>query len=89
MWEIPATNEERLFELAYLISMGTVVINHYGDHHSDYIAQLILDKWPQKDQKKFYDLIRLQNGYNGLLPWDSALVFLQMMIVSILSLNEA
>ena len=77
MWEIPATNEERLFELAYLISMGTVVINHYGDHHSDYIAQLILDKWPQKDQKKFYDLIRLQN------------VFLQMMIVSILSLNEA
>lgn len=68
MWEIPATNEERLFELAYLISMGTVVINHYGDHHSDYIAQLILDKWPQKDQKKFYDLIRLQNGYNGLAP---------------------
>ena len=48
--------------------MGTVVINHYGDHHSDYIAQLILDKWPQKDQKKFYDLIRLQNGYNGLAP---------------------
>ena len=43
MWEIPATNEERLFELAYLISMGTVVINHYGDHHSDYIAQLILE----------------------------------------------
>lgn len=68
MWEIPATNEERLFELAYLISMGTVVINHYGDHHSDYIAQFILDKWPQKDQKKFYDLIRLQNGYNGLAP---------------------
>ena len=25
----------------------------------------------------------------GWLPWDSALVFLQMMIVSILSLNEA
>lgn len=68
MWEIPATNEERLFELAYLISMGTLVINHYGNHHQEYIAQFILDKWPQKDQDKFYDLIRLQNGYNGLAP---------------------
>lgn len=88
MWEIPATNEERLFELAYLISMGTVVINHY-DHHSDYIAQLILDKWPQKDQKKFYDLIRLQNGYNGLAPMGQRTCIPSMMIVSILSLNEA
>lgn len=68
MWEIPATNEERLFELAYLISMGTVVINHYGDHHGEYIAQSILDKWPKKEQEKFYDLIRLQNSYNGLAP---------------------
>lgn len=68
MWEIPATNEERLFELAYLVSMGTLVINHYGDHHREYIAQFILDKWPQKDQKAFYDLIRLQNSYNGLAP---------------------
>lgn len=68
MWEIPATNEERLFELAYLVSAGTLVINHYGDHHREYIAQFILDKWPQKDQKAFYDLIRLQNSYNGLAP---------------------
>lgn len=68
MWEIPATNEERLFETAYLISMGTIMINHYGDHHRQYIAQFILDTWPQKDQERFYDLIRLQNSYNGLAP---------------------
>lgn len=68
MWEIPATNEERLFELAYLVSMGTLVINHYGDHHQEYIAQSILAKWPAKDQERFYDLIRLQNSYNGLAP---------------------
>lgn len=68
MWEIPATNEERIFELAYLVSTGTLVINHYGDHHREYISQFIMDKWSEKDQKKFYDLIRLQNGYNGLAP---------------------
>ena len=68
MWEIPATIEERLFEVAYLVSMGTLVINHYGDHHQQYIAQFIIDKWPQKDQKQFYNLIRLQNSYNALAP---------------------
>ena len=68
MWEIPATNEERLFELAYLVSAGTMVINHYGNHHREYIAQFILDTWPKEDQEKFYRLIRLQSSYTGLAP---------------------
>lgn len=68
MWEIPATNEERLFELAFLVSAGTLAINHYGDHHRDYIAQFILAGWPQKDRERFYNLIRLQNSYSALAP---------------------
>ena len=68
MWEIPATREERLFEVAYLISTGTLFINHYGDHHNDYIAQFILKNWPMTDQEKFYNLIRLQNSFVGLAP---------------------
>ncbi len=68
MWEIPASNEERIFEAACLATFGTNLINHYGDHHKEYIAQFILNNWPKEDQEKFYDLIRMQNSYAGLDP---------------------
>lgn len=69
MWEIPATEDERIFEVAYLTTLGTIFVNHYGDHHRDYIAQFIMSKWPLEKQKEFYDLVRTQNSYIGLAPY--------------------
>ncbi len=68
MWEIPATPEERIFETAYLSTLGTILVNHYGDHHREYIAQFILPTWSKEQQEAFYNLIRTQNSYTALAP---------------------
>lgn len=69
MWEIPASYEERIFEVAYLSTLGTILVNHYGDHHREYIAQFILSQWPKQEQERFYNLIRTQTSYKGLAPY--------------------
>lgn len=69
MWEIPASYQERIFEAAYLSTLGTILVNHYGDHHREYIAQFILSQWPEEEQELFYNLIRTQTSYKGLAPY--------------------
>jgi hypothetical protein len=66
MWEIRATENERIFETAYLISMGTLFANHCGDYH--YVAQDIIPTWNPVSQDRFYELLRTQNSYKGLAP---------------------
>lgn len=66
MWETRATENERIFETAYLISMGTLFANHCGDYH--YIAQDIIPAWNATSQTRFYELLRTQSSYKGLAP---------------------
>jgi hypothetical protein len=66
MWEMQATENERIFETAYLISMGTLFANHCGDYH--YVAQDIIPTWNKASQNRFYELLRMQSSYKGLAP---------------------
>jgi glycosidase len=66
MWEIQATENERIFETAYLVAMGTLFANHCGDYH--YVAQDIIPKWNSESQNSFYALLRMQSSYKGLAP---------------------
>jgi len=66
MWEMQATENERIFETAYLISMGTLFANHCGDYH--YVAQDIIPNWNSDSQNRFYELLRTQSSYKGLAP---------------------
>lgn len=66
MWEMRATENERIFETAYLISMGTLFANHCGDYH--YVAQDIIPAWSPASQDRFYELLRTQSSYKGLAP---------------------
>lgn len=66
MWEIPTTIDERIFETAFLTTTGTLFANHFGDHR--YLAQDIIANWKEKDQERFFDLIRIQNNYSALAP---------------------
>ncbi len=66
MWEIQATVSDRIFEAAYLSSMGTIFAAHCGDKM--YVAQDIIPEWTEKDQERFYNLMRTQNSYKGLAP---------------------
>lgn len=66
MWEMQATENERIFETAYLISMGTLFANHCGDYH--YVAQDIIPNWNIESQNRFYELLRTQSSYKGLAP---------------------
>jgi len=66
MWEIQASENERIFETAYLVSMGTLFANHCGDHH--FVAQDIIPTWNTVSQDRFYNLVRTQSSYKGLAP---------------------
>ncbi len=66
MWEMKATIDERIFETAYLTTVGTLFANHCGDKM--FVAQDIMKKWPQEDRERFHNLIRTQNSYAGLAP---------------------
>jgi hypothetical protein len=66
MWEIQATTDERLFETAYLVSMGTLFANHCGDYR--YVAQDIIPTWTPESQNRFYTLLQTQSSYRGLAP---------------------
>jgi glycosidase len=66
MWEIEASENERIFETAYLAAMGTLFANHCGD--KQYIAQDIIPTWTNTSQEKFYTLLKTQSSYKGLAP---------------------
>jgi hypothetical protein len=66
MWEMQATENERIFETAYLISIGTLFANHCGDYH--YVAQDIIPTWNTESQNRFYALLKTQSSYKGLAP---------------------
>lgn len=66
MWETYATIDERIFETAFLTTMGTLFANHCGDKL--YVGQDIMRSWPELKQQEFHHLIITQNSYTGLAP---------------------
>ena len=66
MWETYATIDERIFETAFLTTMGTLFANHCGD--KQLVAQDIMKSWPASKQEEFHHLVSTQNSYIGLSP---------------------
>jgi len=66
MWEIEATAEERIFEIAFLTTTGTMFAYHFGNHRI--LPQNIMKEWTEHEQKRFFVLSRTQNNYAALSP---------------------